>query len=63
MTVGRNVGTLTTDFDWILDVQVTDEQACKQLLESDLYARVMGEIPPLTKHEWTARISHLMRGI
>lgn len=63
VTVGRNVGTLATDLDWILDVQVPDEQACKQLLESDLYAGVMADVTPLTKHEWTARMSHVMRGI
>jgi len=63
VVIGRNVGTLTTDFDWILDVQVPDEQACKQLLGSDLYAGVMGDVAPLTKHEWTARMSHVMRGL
>jgi hypothetical protein len=63
VAIGRNVGTLTTDFDWILDVQVPDERACTQLLESDLYAGVMGDVTPVTKHEWTARISHVMRGI
>lgn len=63
VVLGRNVGSLETDFDWILDVQVPDEQACKQLLESDVYAGVMSAVAPLTKHEWTARISHVMRGL
>jgi len=63
VVIGRNVGTLQTDFDWIVDIQVPDEQGCKQLLGSDLYAAVMREVAPVTKYEWTARISHLMRGI
>lgn len=63
VVVGRNVGTLPTDFDWILDLQVADEQSCKQVLGSDHYAEVMRAVTPLTKHEWTARISHVMRGI
>ena len=63
LALGRNVGTLPTDFDWILDLQVPDEQACKQLLESDRYAEVMRSVAPATKYEWTARISHVMRGL
>jgi hypothetical protein len=63
LVVGRNVGTLTTDYDWIVDIQVPDEQACKQLLGSDRYVEVMREVAPVTKYEWTARISHLMRGL
>jgi hypothetical protein len=63
VVIGRNVGTLPTDFDWILDVHVPNEQACKQLLGGDLYADVMREVASLTKHEWTARLSHVMRGL
>ena len=63
LVLGRNVGTLTTDFDWIVDVHVPDEQACKQLLGSDIYAEVAREGAAVTKHEWTARISHVMRGL
>jgi hypothetical protein len=63
LALGRNVGTLTTDFDWIVDVHVPDEQACKQLLGSDIYAEVAREVAAVTKHEWTARISHVMRGL
>lgn len=63
VVIGRNVGTLTTDFDWIVDLQVPDEQACKQLLSSEAYAEAMRAVAPVTKYEWTARISHLMRGL
>ena len=63
LTVAPNVGPMATDFDWILDVQLPDKAATKALLESDLYAEVMETVASATKYEWTARLSHLMRGI
>jgi hypothetical protein len=63
LTIGRNVGKLATDFDWILDVQVPDQAAAEALLESDLYGQVLGAVAPATKYEWTARLTHRMRGI
>jgi hypothetical protein len=63
VTIGQNVGGLKTDYDWILDVQVSDEAATKALLEGHAYAEAMKAIVPATKHEWTARLSHVMHGI
>lgn len=53
----------TTDFDWILDVQVSDREATERILKGQLYADVMCEVAAVTKYEWTARISHTMRGL
>jgi hypothetical protein len=63
ITVGHNVGKNTTDFDWIMDVHVTDREAVDALLKSDIYATAMSAVAPATKYEWTARLSHLMRGL
>ena len=54
---------MATDFDWILDVHLPDEKKSKSMLQSDLYAEVMKAVAPVTKHEWTARINHVMRGM
>lgn len=63
VTIGENVGTMTTDFDWIFDVQVSDRAAVEQLLNDEPYGEAMRAVAPATKYEWTARLSHLMRGL
>jgi hypothetical protein len=63
LTVAPNVGPMKTDYDWILDVQLPDEPTAKALLEGELYSDVMAAIAPVTKYEWTARLSHVMRGM
>jgi hypothetical protein len=63
VTIGKNVGKLQTDYDWIMDLQVSSPDATKALLSGDAYAAAMKEIIPATKHEWTARLSHVMHGI
>jgi hypothetical protein len=63
VTVATNVGPMKTDFDWILDVQLADEAKAKALLEGEIYSEVMAAIAPVTKYEWTARLSHVMRGM
>jgi hypothetical protein len=63
VTIGKNVGSLNTDYDWIVDVQVADRAAAEALIEGDLYREVMSSIAPVTKYEWTARMSHVMRGL
>lgn len=61
--IGRNVGTLSTDFDWIFDIQVSDKAACLRLIETESYAEAMKQVAAVTKYEWTARISHVMHGL
>ena len=63
VTIGHNVGTNTTDYDWIIDVHVTDRDSAEALLISDIYAAAMSAVAPATKFEWTARLSHVMRGL
>jgi predicted HD phosphohydrolase len=63
LTLGHNIGKLTTDYDWIFDIHTPDEASAKRLIHSDAYAEVMRAIAPVTKYEWTARISHVMRGL
>jgi hypothetical protein len=63
VTIGQNVGKLKTDYDWIADLQVAGAEATKSLIEGDAYAEAMSAVVPAVKHEWTARISHVMHGI
>ena len=58
----EDVGTLRTDFDWILDLRVSDEAAAKALVEGDGYREAMRALADATKYEWTARLTHRMHG-
>lgn len=59
---GENAGRTAADFDWIVDVQLLDPVAARALVEGPQYAAAMGIIAQATKYEWTARITHVMRG-
>jgi hypothetical protein len=62
VTVGHSIERLTSDYDWILDVQLADRPAAARLLAGSDYARAMDEVAGATKYEWTARVTHVMRG-
>jgi hypothetical protein len=62
VTIGQNVGKLVSDYDWIMDVQLPDRDATEQFLRGRWYAEAMAAVAAATKYEWTARLSHLMRG-
>jgi hypothetical protein len=62
VSLGRNVGRLVSDYDWIMDVQLADRAAAERLLGGAHYARAMEAVAAATKYEWTARLSHIMRG-
>jgi hypothetical protein len=62
VTLGTNVGTLKTDYDWIVDLQVADEDAARQLIDGDRYRETMRALSEATKYEWTARLTHRMYG-
>jgi hypothetical protein len=53
---------LVSDYDWIMDVQTPDRAAAERLLAGPHYARAMDAVAAATKYEWTARLSHVMRG-
>ncbi len=57
-----NIGTLSTDYDWIMDIHLADRGAAERLLGGEAYAAAMGDVGAATKVEWTARLSHVMRG-
>ena len=59
---GENAGGSAANFDWILDVQVQDPAAARALVDGPRYAEATAAIASATKHEWTARITHVMRG-
>ena len=63
VAIGENVGTMSTDFDWIVDVQLSDRPAAESLLSGDHYQEAMRAVAPATRFEWTARLSHTMRGL
>lgn len=62
VTTGTNFGHLPTDFDWILDVQLADTEAARGLLDGAQYAEAMQSVAAVTKFEWTARMTHVIRG-
>lgn len=62
LTLGRGVGGLKTDYDWIVDLQLPDAHATERLRNSDGYGEVMRTLSAVTKYEWTARLSHTMHG-
>jgi hypothetical protein len=62
VTVGHSVQRLTSDYDWILDVQLPDRAAAERLLNGAGYASAMEAVAAATKFEWTARVTHLLRG-
>ena len=59
---GEAAGGTAANFDWIVDMQVLDPAAAQALVEGPQYAAAMGIIAPATKYEWTARVTHVMRG-
>lgn len=63
VTVGDNIPLLSTDYDWLIDVHVKDRGATESLLAGDHYKEAMAAVIAATQYEWTARISHLMRGL
>jgi hypothetical protein len=63
LDVGENVGAAPGNFDWILDVQLADAAAAVELLGSAAYAGAIGTAARATKHEWTSRLTHVMRGL
>jgi hypothetical protein len=62
LTLGTNVGTLRTDFDWIFDLQVSDVEAADRLVRGEVYRDTMHSLAAATKYEWTARLTHRMHG-
>jgi hypothetical protein len=62
VAVGPNIGKLVSDYDWIMDVQLPDRAAAERMLGGAPYARAMESVAGATKYEWTARLSHVMRG-
>jgi len=62
LTLGTGVGELKTDYDWILDLQLPDEDAADKLIKSEGYRDVMQALSGSTKYEWTARMTHQMHG-
>jgi hypothetical protein len=60
IVTGDNVGTLTTDYDLIVDVMLEDHDAAKAYLEHSGYREAIDLAAATTKYEWTARITHTM---
>jgi hypothetical protein len=63
ITIGRNIGTLTTDFDGIIDIRCAGRAAANELIASEEYAQAMKQLGEVTQYEWTARLTHLMHGL
>lgn len=63
VTIGENVGKLTTDYDWIMDVHLNNAESALSLLESKAYSELTERLAEATKFQWTARLTHRMRGL
>ena len=57
VTVGDNVGVLTTDYDLIMDVQFDDVAGARAFFEHPAQKEADALMAGLTKYEWTARIT------
>jgi hypothetical protein len=62
VVIGENVGPLTTDYDWLYDIHLADREQAEALLNGDALAKAMEAVASTTKYEWTARLTHVMRG-
>jgi hypothetical protein len=62
VATGDNAGQLQSDYDWIMDLQLADRLAAERLLAGSAYAEAMEAVAAATKFEWTARVTHVMRG-
>ncbi len=62
VATGANVGQLRSDYDWIMDIQLPDRLSAERLLAGSVYAKAMETVATATRFEWTARVTHLMRG-
>jgi hypothetical protein len=62
VATGESLSGDAADFDWVLDVQLADEAAARAFLAGDHCGEVLQAVAGATKHEWTARVTHLMRG-
>jgi hypothetical protein len=62
IVIAENVGPLSTDFDWMYDIHLTTRDAAAKLLDSEALAKAMEVVAACTKYEWTARLTHVMRG-
>jgi hypothetical protein len=62
VSVGENVGRLTSDYDWIMEVILPDRATAAQVFAGDAYSRTMQEAASLTKFEWTAQVTNSIRG-
>ena len=58
--VADNIGTLTTDYDLILDVLFDDVDGAKAYFDHAGQKEALAVVAGLTKYEWTARITHTM---
>ena len=54
--------TLKTDYDWLLDLELPDEDAAEKLIKGEAYRDTMRALSAATKYEWTARMTHQMHG-
>lgn len=63
LVIGKNFGKHATDYDFIVDIAVPDKDTAAELINGKAYADVMAKLAPVVQLEWTARMSHVMRGV
>ncbi|GFG54481.1 hypothetical protein CQY20_00615 [Mycolicibacterium agri] len=63
VTIGKNIGTLTTDFDGIIDIRCADKADAEKLISGEQYTQAMKQLGEVTQYEWMARLTHQMHGM
>jgi len=62
VSVGENVGRLVSDYDWIMEVIMSDRDAAEGLFTGSAYGHIMQAVAAATKFEWTASVTSVIRG-
>jgi hypothetical protein len=62
VSAAPNVGRLVSDYDWIMEVILPDPDAARTFLSSPAYSEAMQAVTAVTKYEWTARVTNVVRG-
>ena len=60
--VGKSTRARPADYDWVLDVRFADAAAATSVLDGGAFGELQQLIASATKDEWTARVTHVMRG-
>ena len=62
VALGESARARPSDYDWLLDLQFADAGTASAVLDGERFTELKDLIAQATKDEWTARVTHVMRG-